>query len=607
MSSSTSMDQGAACIARLRALRHEMARRGMSAWLCFTGDPHLCEYQPEHWAFRKYLSGFTGSAGTLAVTTTSTALWTDSHYWEQAARELAPAGIDLMQEGAPQTPGLAAAVISELDAGARIGLDPRTLSRRRFMALIREFSEAGMELVSDVELIDAVWSDRPQAVRNPVRPFAFGQDPVADKLARVRAALAQAGADSLVLSTLDDIAWLTNLRGADLACTPVFTAYAAITPSAALLFADKARFSAEALASLAASGVELLDYERARTEIPARLSGCTTLLDPAKTSQDLFEVLQAAGIRTIERAQPTELIKSRRTAGELALLRETMRRDGAAMCELLAWIARMVHEEKTFTELDVSRKLRQLRAEIPGFMSLSFETIAAAGEHAALPHYQPTQETNAEIRPGDLLLIDSGGQYEGGTTDITRTIAVGEPSAAQRRDFTAVLRGHILLANTHFPQGTFASQLDTLARMPIWEIGCDFGHGTGHGVGFCLNVHEGPVSISPRTQPGPATRIVPGIVVSNEPGLYRPGRWGVRTENLVTPVEADPEIDQMTPMLTFETLTLCPIDVRLINPAMMTPYEIWWVNDYHRRVREALSPLLSVQAREWLMHATETI
>ena len=512
-----------------------------------------------------------------------------------------------MQEGAPQTPGLAAAVISELDAGARIGLDPRTLSRRRFMALKREFSEAGMELVSDVELIDAVWSDRPQAVRNPVRPFAFGQDPVVDKLARVRAALAQAGADSLVLSTLDDIAWLTNLRGADLACTPVFTAYAAITPSAALLFADKARFSAEALASLSASGVELLDYERARTEIPARLSGCTTLLDPAKTSQDLFEVLQAAGIRTIERAQPTELIKSRRTAGELALLRETMRRDGAAMCELLAWIARMVHEEKTFTELDVSRKLRQLRAEIPGFMSLSFETIAAAGEHAALPHYQPTQETNAEIRPGDLLLIDSGGQYEGGTTDITRTIAVGEPSAAQRRDFTAVLRGHILLASTHFPQGTFASQLDTLARMPIWEIGCDFGHGTGHGVGFCLNVHEGPVSISPRTQPGPATRIVPGIVVSNEPGLYRPGRWGVRTENLVTPVEADPEIDQMTPMLTFETLTLCPIDVRLINTAMMTPYEIWWVNDYHRRVREALSPLLSVQAREWLMHATETI
>ena len=608
MTTSFTIDQGAVIISRLRAMRRAMAEHGLAAWIALTGDPHLCEYQPEHWAFRKYLSGFTGSAGTLAVTTTSAALWTDSRYWEQAAQQLAPAGIDLMQDGAIDTPSITTALAAELDAGARVGLDPRTVSAKRFAALKKEFAAAGITLVCDMTLMDEVWADRPQAVFHPVRTFGFGQKPVAEKLSGLRREIARAGAQALLISTLDDIAWLTNLRGADLECTPVFTAYAAVSGSRAVLFADTSKITGESLAQIASAGFDVIDYADALTEIPHVLEGQCVLLDPDRTSQALFEILEKAGISVVAHPQPTQVMKSRRTHEELELLKETMRRDGAAMCELFAWLEREIHEEKTVTELDVSHKLRALRSEIPGFMGLSFETIAAAGANAALPHYQPTPENNAVLSRGEMLLIDSGGQYEGGTTDITRTILVGgEASAAQKRDFTAVLRGHILLATTHFPRGTFASQLDTLARMPIWEIGCDFGHGTGHGVGFCLNVHEGPISISPRCPANAATRIVEGLVFSNEPGLYRPGRWGVRTENLVTPVAADPEIDQMMPMLVLETLTLCPIDFKLINTAMMSPYEIWWVNDYHRKVREALMPLLSVQAQEWLKRATETI
>ncbi len=604
---SCDLDSGAAVIDRLRRLRREMAQRSLAAWVCPTGDPHLCEYEPKEWAFRRYLSGFTGSAGTLAVTSTSAALWTDSRYWEQAEKELAPSGIDLMPDGAPETPELAAALSSELDPGAHVGVDPRTMSRKRFQMLKAALQKSGLVLVSDTTMIDAVWPERPAAGRAPVRRFEFGQKAASEKLSAVRAATARAGAQALLLSSLEDIAWITNLRGGDLACTPVFAAYALVLDKSAHLFVDEAKLTDDIKAFLAAGGFSVLPYAQAFTEIPALLKNRSVLIDPAKTSEALFEVLQEAGVRIVAGEQPTELIKSRKSPEELALLRETMRRDGAAMCELFAWIEKRRSQEKPLTEMDVSRKLLALRSEIPGFMGLSFETIAAAGPNAALPHYQPGEKTAAQIKEGDLLLIDSGGQYEGGTTDITRTIVYGCPTDAQRRDFTAVLRGHILLATTHFPQGTFASQLDTLARMPIWEIGCDFGHGTGHGVGFCLSVHEGPVSISPRAQAKASSRVVPGLVLSNEPGLYRPGRWGVRTENLVTPVAAEYEVDQMTPMLVMETLTLCPIDTRLILTSMMTPFEIWWVNDYHRRVREALMPLLSVEAQAWLKRATETI
>ena len=592
---------------RIRRLRAEMAARGLDAWIVPTADPHLCEYQPQDWALRKYLSGFTGSAGTLAVTMSSAALWTDSRYWEQAAIELKDSGIDLMQEGLPETPTLAAALAGALLPGAKVGLDPNMMSAKRFCMLKKNLNEADIELVCDQTLIHAVWPDRPQFCPQPARAFTFGQRSTADKLSMLRSELAHEGADAVLLSSLEDIAWLVNLRGSDLACTPVFSAYAIVLSDKALLYTDALRKRPELAAQLEAEGFELKAYELAQPEAAEVLASHTVLVDPDKTSQALFATLESAGIRTLLRRQPTELLKSRKTQDELALLRETMKHDGAAMCELFCWLENEMRSERRLTEMDVSDKLRELRSRRPGFMGLSFETIAAAGANAALPHYQPRAESAAELKRGELLLIDSGGQYEGGTTDITRTIALGEPSEAMKRDFTAVLRGHILLASTHFPEGAFASQLDTLARMPLWEIGCDFGHGTGHGVGFCLGVHEGPVSISPRSPAQDASRVLAGLVVSNEPGLYRTGRWGVRIENLVTPVPAEPEVAQMIPMMVFETLTLCPIDTRLINTAMMTPFEIWWVNDYHRRVRQELAPLVSAQTLGWLEKATETI
>ena len=604
---SMSSELGAQTCVRIRKLRAEMTARGLDAWIVPTGDPHLCEYQPQDWAFRKYLSGFSGSAGTLAVSMSAAALWTDSRYWEQAAKELEGSGIDLMQDGLPETPTLAAALSCSLMPGAKVGLDPNMMSAKRFSLLKKALNEADIEVICDCTLVDAVWSDRPKFAAHPARAFEHGQRSAAEKLSMLRSELAHEGADAILLSSLEDIAWLVNLRGADLACTPVFRAYALVLPDRAFIYTNALADKPELVVQLSAAGFDVRGYELALSEAAGMLGSSTVLVDPAKTSQALFEKLEAAGIRTLLRRQPTELLKSRKTKQELSLLRETMRHDGAAMCELFCWLQEELQAGRRLTEMDVSMKLKELRSRRPGFMGLSFETIAAAGANAALPHYQPQKDSAAALERGELLLIDSGGQYEGGTTDITRTIAIGEPSAAMKRDFTAVLRGHILLASTHFPEGAFASQLDTLARMPLWEIGCDFGHGTGHGVGFCLGVHEGPVAISPRSPAEDASRVLSGLVVSNEPGLYRPGRWGVRIENLVTPVPTEPEIDQMIPMMVFETLTLCPIDTRLVNTAMMTPFEIWWLNDYHRRVREALSELVSEKALNWLKNATETI
>ena len=596
---------------RLRRLRDEIQFLGLDAWLVGCADPHLCEYLPEHWKFLRYLSGFTGSYGTFAVTADRALLWTDSRYWEQALVELDGSGIELMRLGAAGVPLPAQWLQHNLEHGAVLGCDTSTIAESAFRELEHMLAERGIGLAGHTALIDRIWKQRPAAPKHPVRVFTNAQQPVGRKLQNVRHAVHAAGADALVLGTLEDIAWVTNLRGNDVACTPVFTAYLTLTDEAATLYVDTDKLTDKAVrAHLLQNGIAVADYALCDKQIAEDLAGRRVLLDPTAVNHALYDTLEMSeAVHIVAAERPTALLKSRKSAAELEILRETMRQDGAALCEFFARLEEKLSAGETLSETDLARMLHEERAKRAGFVEDSFSAIVALGSNAALPHYNPVVGNNACLHAlsDTLLLIDSGGQYTGGTTDITRTVLIGQATEEMKRDFTAVLRGHIALADAVFPKAIFGSQLDTLARMPLWEIGADYGHGTGHGVGFFLSVHEGPVSISPRCSGKESARVVPGLVLSNEPGLYRAGLYGIRTENLVTPVPDETLVESMQPMLRFETLSLAPIDTRLVKTAMMTPAEINWVNTYHRRVREQLQDLLSPTARRWLESATDII
>lgn len=591
---------------RLAALRACLEKKGLDAWIAPTGDPHLSEYLPDAWAFRRHLSGFDGSAGTLVVTRDVAALWTDSRYWDQAQRELSDSGIALMKDGLSGTPDVSTWLIERLSGGASVGIDARTVCTGRFEKLENALAQRALSLVNDTTVMQDVWTNRPDMSEAPVFAFERAQLSGADKLALVRERMRQENADVLFLSTLDDIAWLTNLRGRDIACNPVFFAHCLIGRTDATLFVNPKKVSEDVRRRLKADGLNCAPYEQALDALIERAPTDRIWIDRDRTCAHVAQTLKPMCTHApVETLQPTVPIKSRKTAAELDSLRETMIVDGVALVELFAWLEDELAQGRTLTELDVSDRLFALRSRHPDFFENSFTTISAFGPNAAEPHYVPRPRAQARLSSGNLLLLDSGGQYAGGTTDITRTIAIGQPTDAMKRDFTAVLRGHVALACARFPHGVFSCQLDTLARAPLWDIGSDYGHGTGHGVGFCLSVHEGPVSISARAAAIESSRIVPGLVLSNEPGVYRTGHWGIRTENLVTPV-ADPQPSDV-PFLRFETLSLCPVDTRLIRHAMLGPTELLWINTYHRRVRETLVHRVSPRAQRWLERATEIV
>lgn len=596
---------------RLQALRDEIQFLGLNAWLVTSADPHLSEHLPEHWMFLRYLSGFTGSYGCMVITADRALLWTDSRYWEQAARQLEGSGIELMRFGAEGVPNARQWLCENLPENAQVGCDPLTISENDFRRFEIAFSERGMILTGYISVTDHVWKGRPHPDVAPISVFTNAQESVARKLEKVRKAVHAAGADSLLLGTLEDIAWLTNLRGSDIACTPVFTSYLLVTDEDVTLYVDPTKIqTADVKKHLKTNGISVVAYSDRRAHIAQHLNGHRVLLDADAVNHAVYALLeQESSAYVVAGERPTALLKSRKNKAELELLKETMRQDGAALCEFFARLDEMLWDGETPTEQELAEMLHAERAKRKGFVCDSFPAIVAFGANAALPHYNPLTGNNASLQSDadTLLLIDSGGQYEGGTTDITRTILIGRATDAMKSDFTAVLRGHIALATTVFPKGVFGSQLDTLVRTPLWEIGADFGHGTGHGVGFFLSVHEGPVSISPRAPVKESSRVVPGLVLSNEPGLYRAGQYGIRTENLVTPVVDETMLSAMQPMLRMQTLSLAPIETRLIKTAMMTPVEINWVNDYHNRVREELMPLLSPRARRWLERATEII
>ncbi|MEN9728683.1 MAG: hypothetical protein RL434_3049 [Pseudomonadota bacterium] len=592
---------------RLQDLRAAMARVGVQGLVVTSADPHLSEYLPARWQTRQWLSGFTGSMGTLVVTTAEAALFADSRYWVQAEREMAGTGIVLEKLTAAASTAHVEWLTTRLAPGSVVNVDGQTLALAAAQALESALARAGMTLRTDLDLADAIWPDRPELPVTPVyeHVLPWVSAPRSARLREVRAAMAQRGATHHLVSTLDDIAFITNLRGGDVEYNPVFLAHLLIAPDAATLFIGEGKVDAALTQALAADGIALAPYAAAASALASLPEEAVCLIDPRRVTLGLRSALPPR-LRIIEAINPSTLQKSRKTETDAAHLREVMRQDGAAMCEFYAWFESALGRER-ITELTIDERLTAARAQRPHFVGLSFPTIAAFNANGAMPHYRATPESHAVIEGNGLLLIDSGGQYPGGTTDITRVWAIGEVSAAMKRDCTLVFKGMQALSRARFPRGTLAPMLDALARAPLWAEGLDYGHGTGHGVGYFLNVHEGPQSIS-KAVPDPAMAMEAGMVTSNEPGLYRPGQWGVRIENLVLNREAaTPEAGAFGEMLEFETLTLCPIDTRCLELSLLRPDELAWLNDYHAMVRERLAPLLEGAALAWLEHRTRRL
>ncbi|KVL33458.1 aminopeptidase P family protein [Burkholderia sp. MSMB1835] len=592
--------------ARLALLRDAMARENLAAYLVPSADPHLSEYLPERWQARRWLSGFTGSVGTLVVTADFAGLWVDSRYWVQADAELAGTGVQLMkmtggQQSAPHVDWLARNVA----AGATVGVDGAVLGVAAARGLTAALSARGIALRTDVDLLDAIWPERPglpgHAVFEHVAPQA--DTTRASKLADVRRAMHAQGAQWHFVSTLDDLAWLFNLRGADVNFNPVFVAHAMIGTDRATLFVADGKVPPALAASLAQDGVDVRAYDAARASLAALPDGATLLIDPRRVTFGTLEAVPA-GVKLVEAVNPSTFAKSRKTSAEIEHVRVTMEHDGAALAEFFAWFEQAVNRE-TITELTIEEQLTAARARRPGYVSASFATIAGFNANGAMPHYHATRESHATIAGDGLLLIDSGGQYMTGTTDITRVVPVGTVSDLQRRDFTIVLKSMMALSRARFPRGIRSPMLDAIARAPMWAAGLDYGHGTGHGVGYFLNVHEGPQVISHYAPAEPYTAMEEGMITSIEPGVYRPGQWGVRIENLVVNRAAGQT--EFGDFLAFETLTLCPIDTRCVLIEMLHDEERAWLNTYHATVRERVGRHLSGDAKAWLDARTQPI
>ncbi len=589
---------------RIQRVQEALADAGADALLVPSSDPHLSEYLPEHWQGRQWLSGFTGSMGTLVVTRGQAAVFADSRYWTQAEAELAGTGIALVKIASGASPEHVEWLAREVPRGGTVMVDGQVLGLAAAQQLRDRLQATGVALRTDADLLQQAWPGRPALPAAPVyehtAPFATVTR--AEKLRAIRAAMQERGASHHLVSTVDDIAWITNLRGSDVSYNPVFLAHLLLGPDQATLFVGAGKVDAALARALAADGIALAAYETAAAVLAALPAEATVLLDPRRVTLGLRQAIASA--RVVEATNPSTLAKSRKTADEAVHVREAMAEDGAAMCEFYAWFEAALARGEPMTEITVDERLSAARARRRGFVGLSFPVIAGFNANGAMPHYRATPASHARIEGDGLLLIDSGGQYLGGTTDITRVWPVGNVSAEMRRDYTLVLKGTLNLSRARFPRGTPSPMLDTLARAPLWAENLEFGHGTGHGVGYFLNVHEGPQSIS-KAVPTPDMAMQPGMITSVEPGLYRPGRWGVRIENLVLNVPAGES--EFGEFLAFETLTLCPIDTRCIERSLLREDEIAWLNAYHATVRERLLPRVDGDARAWLLARTEPI
>lgn len=588
---------------RLAAVREVMRREHLAAFVFPSTDPHNSEYVPDHWKGREWISGFDGSAGTAVVTMTSAALWTDSRYFIAAAEQLGGTEFVLMKERLPETPTVAQWLGEQLrDSDSKeVGIDGMTCAYSMVEGLIGELRKAGgLTLRTNLDILAQVWTDRPPVPLNEVvvQPLNLAGEPAREKISRIRQALRGQHADGMLVTALDDIAWTLNLRGSDVHCNPVFVAYLLISSTKATLFVDRRKLTAEALASLKEVGIDVDDYGNVQKGLKDYFE-YNILLDPDSVNYTLYKA--ASSHRVVAAASPVPAMKAVKNDAEIAGFHEAMLRDGIAMVKFLKWLKPAVAQGGQ-TEMSIARRLYELRSEQPLFRDISFDTIAAYQEHGAIVHYEPTEATDMPLKAEGLLLIDSGAQYQNGTTDITRTVALGPLTEEQRRVYTLVLKGHIQLDMLTFPDGASGTQLDALARKDMWAEGYNYLHGTGHGVGSYLNVHEGPHQIRMEYRPAP---LHAGMTVTDEPGIYLEGQFGVRIENtlLITPFRET----AFGKFLRFEALTLCPIDTAPIVREMMTDEEVQWLNSYHCRVREALSPHLSDEERAWLDEATKAI
>jgi Xaa-Pro aminopeptidase len=589
---------------KLDGLRAAMRRHQVDACMVPSSDPHLSEYLPPRWQGRQWLSNFTGSVGTFIITQDFAGVWTDARYWTQAETELAGTGVQLMKIASGAGTQYVDWLADTLEPGQVLAVDGAVLG----LSIARQLQARGIALRTDLDLLDEVWAGRPGLPDAPVyehqRPYA--DKTRAAKLAVLRAEMARQGASHHVISTLDDIAYLFNLRGSDVSYNPVFLSHALVDRDRAMLFVAAGKIEPGLAGLLAADNVFVEPYEDLAQALAAIPAGSTLLLDPRRITLGTRQAVPDS-VKVIEAINPTTFAKSRKTEHEADYVRATMEQDGAALCEFFSWLEQTLADpqREPLTEFGIGQRLLEARRRRPGFVSPSFGTIAGFNANGAIMHYRAPAQGSAVIEGDGLLLIDSGGQYSGGTTDITRVVPVGAITQEHKRDFTLVLKGMMALSVAQFPRGVKSPMLDAIARAPLWAAGIDFGHGTGHGVGFFLNVHEGPQSISPSTPPEAHTAMEAGMITSNEPGIYRPGKWGIRIENLLLNVPA--AASEFGEFLRFETLTLCPIDTRCIDKSMLREDEVRWLNDYHAGVRQRLSRHVGGDALRWLELRTEAI
>ena len=597
---------------RIESLRQALAAQDLTAIMVPSADPHLSEYLPEYWQVRLWLSGFTGSVGTLVITADFAGLWTDSRYWVHAAEQLDGTGITL-EKLAPGQPNHIDWLAAHLAEGDSVAVDGNVLSIAEQDRLLDAFEANDITLITERDLLTEVWTDRPAlpAASLYVHDAQFLAQSAIDKLAAIRAGMAEAGATHHLLSSLDDIAWLTNLRGADVDYNPVFLAHMLISENDATLFIDNNKVSSEIAQSLKDSGIAIADYEAVQDALGTLTANDLLLLDPSKVAVGTLSKM-ADGVGFIEQMAPSTLLKSVKSDADIDHVREAMRQDGAALCEFFATFEQRLADGERLSELDVDSMLIEVRSQQPHYVSPSFPTIAGFNENGALPHYRATPEkfSYLEVNEGEggLLLIDSGAQYQNGTTDITRVVGIGQVSTEHKRDFTTVLKAHIALAKAHFPDGIASPLIDAICRAPLWQAQMDYGHGTGHGVGYFLNVHEGPQVIAYSASTPKERAMKEGMISSNEPGLYREGKWGIRIENLMVNKRiAQPVETEFGNFLNFETVTYCPIDTRLIEPSLLSQVEVDWLNDYHRQVYAELKNRVDGAALDWLTERTQAI
>lgn len=587
---------------RLNALREKMAEHQFDAYIVTNNDPHSSEYSADYWLAREWISGFTGSAGNAVITTQSGGLWTDGRYYIQAAEQLQGSGLTLFKARLPETPTIAQYLAGSLEQNSRVGVDGRSISQQFYLELKAAFKAKSIQLVLDQDLISPIWADRPARPSAALfnHPLEFAGQTASEKITGIRRVLEQKAADALLVSTLDDVMWALNIRGGDTLYCPISESYLLITLKRCQLFVDKQKLTTDVLATLTEHGIEMEDYTQLSKALKEITPDSVLIHDRRNTDSLLISHIPSQ-VRLLNMACPVTAMKARKNHTELASMEETLRKDGAAIVRFMKWLDEQVPSGKV-TELNAEQTLMGYRKEINGYIGESFRTIAGFAEHGAKMHYAADDKSNYRVDESQFFLVDSGGQYLGGTTDITRTFHFGQPSAQQRRDYTLVLKAVIRLTQTRFMKGSTGANLDIMARGVLWQHGIDYKCGTGHGVGICLNVHEGPQNFS---QNPAEVALEPGMVITNEPGVYRQDQYGIRIENILKVVEL--EENEFGTFYGFETITLAPIATNMLDKSMLLKDEVHWLNAYHHQCLEQLSPYLDSDTQNWLNSATKPI